>query len=277
MWKVLSAITRAFDVLLTPFAGMSPWVGLAIVSVVTGVIMLLIFGKTSNQKKIGETKDKLKAYIMEMWIFRNDTRVMLMSIGSVVRSNIQYLRHSLRPIVFILIPVLIIMVQLGIRYQSQPFMPGQEAVITVQLRDGALPSRTPIELSGPPGVHVLSPPLRLDAEGKVEWLLQARMPGTHELLFVVDDSDVVTKTFSVGPERAIAPLSRVHARAGTWDAFLYPVERPIPRSSIIESVTIDYPTRDLPFLGLNVNWLVAFFVVSLVAGFALKGVFGIEV
>ncbi len=277
MWKVLSGITRAFDVILTPFAGLHPWIGLIVVSVVTGVIMLLIFGRTSDQQKIAETKDKLKAYIMEMWIFRNDTRVMLMSIGSVVRSNLQYLRHSLRPIVFIIVPVLIIMVQLGIRYEHQPLDPGQEVVVAVQLKDGILPTRTPIELQPSPFVGIVSPPLRLDSDRTIEWLIQPRLPGRHTLSFIVAGDGVVTKTISVGPERRLAALSEIHPEARTWDAFLYPVEEPIPRSSIVRSITIHYPTRDLPLFGFNVNWLIAFFVVSLVAGFALKGIFGIEV
>ena len=133
MWPILRAITTAFDAILTPFAGLHPWVGLSVVSVVAGVVMLLIFGKTSNQKKIGETKDKLKAYIMEMWIFRNDTVVMFSAIGSVIKSNLQYLRQSLRPLVFLFLPVLIIMVQLGIRYADEPLLPGGRTVVSVRL------------------------------------------------------------------------------------------------------------------------------------------------
>lgn len=277
MWRILSAITRAFDVILTPFSRLHPWVGLVVVSVVTGVVMLLIFGKTSNQKKIAETKDKLKAYVMEMWIFRNDTRVMLSSIGSVARSNLQYLRHSLRPIVFLIVPVIIIMVQLGIRYQNEPFMPGQDSVVTLKFRDGVLPSETPVELVGQMGARPVSLPLRVDATGEVQWLLSPRLPGQHMISFAVGGSEVVTKTVSVGPERSIGVLSEVRARAGTWDAFLYPGEKPIPRDSVVESITLDYPQRRLLLLGLNVNWLLAFFVVSVAAGFALKGVFGIEV
>jgi len=277
MWAVLSAITRGFDLALRPFAELHPWVGLVVVSIVTGVIMLLIFGKTSNQRKIAETKDKLKAYIMEMWIFRNDTRIMFGSIGRVVLSNLHYLRHSLRPLVFIIVPVMIIMVQLGIRYEHGAFMPGDKPVVTVKLREGALPSRTPIELLGGSGVQHGSPPLRVDSAREISWRLQIGLPGIRDLNFRLPDGTTLTKSFHVGPLRSLTALSSMRARAGTWDAFLYPVEEPIPRDSVVESIALEYPRGDLRLFGLQMNWLLSFFIISLAAGFALKGVFGIEV
>ncbi len=276
MWPILRAITGAFDAILTPFAGLHPWVGLAVVSVVTGVVMLLIFGKTSNQKKIGETKDKLKAYIMEMWIFRNDTLVMFSAIGSVIRSNLQYLRHSLRPLVFLLLPVLVIMVQLGIRYADEPLMPGDTTVVSVKLKEGTVPSQTSLDLVAAEGVRVVSPALRIDSKNEVNWEIMAEQSGHHQLALVTA-AGTVHKSLDVGPERKLGKVGAVKARANSWNAFLYPAEPPVPSDSIIESIQVTYPHRELRFLGLTINWLLAFFVISVAAGFALKGVFGIEV
>jgi len=276
MSPILSGITKVFDVILTPFAGLHPWVGLLVASVVTGVVMLLIFGKTSNQKKITETKDKLKAYIMEMWIFRNDTLVMFSAIGNVIRNNLQYLRHSLRPLVFILVPVLVVMVQLGIRYGNQPFDPGDVTIVSAELKDGVRPTDLEVEMTAPMGLRVLSPPLRIDSTGQIDWKLQALMPGTHDVSIAIGD-EVLTKSVAVGPERRVSTLADVRPTAGTWSAFLYPSEAPIPRDSAVRAIRVRYPPRELRLFGLNVHWLLAFFVVSVAAGFALKGVFGIDV
>lgn len=276
MWPILRAITSAFDAILSPFAALHPWVGLSVVSAVTGVVMLLIFGKTSDQKKIAETKDKLKAYVMEMWIFRNDTRVMFAAIGSVLRSNLQYLRHSLRPLVFLFIPVLVIMVQLGIRYADEPLMPGDRTVVSVKLREGVVPTATPLEFRAPKGVRVVSPALRIDSKSEVDWEIMAELPGQYQLA-VATPSGTVHKLLDVGPRRKLGKVGAVKPRANTWSAFLYPSEPPVQFNSDIESIHVTYPHRELKFLGLTVNWLVAFFIISVAAGFALKGVFGIEV
>jgi len=276
MWAILNAITTAFDAILVPFAGMEPAIGLLVVSVVTGVIMLLIFGKTSNQKAITATKDKLKAYIMEMWIFRNDTRVMFGAIGNVVRNNIQYLRHSLRPLVFILVPVLIIMVQLGIRYGFEPFTPGDTGVLRVELVEAYRPSEIELDIETPPGIRLVSPPLRMDSEHAVEWKFRAELPGRREVR-IETPTGTVTKNITVGPERRIQALSEIRPRANTWDAFLYPAEPPLPDDSAVQAVRVSYPSREGTLFGLSVHWLLTFFVVSLAAGFALKGLFGIDV
>jgi uncharacterized membrane protein (DUF106 family) len=276
MWPILRTITKIFDGIFAPFSNLHPWVGLAVVSVVTGVVMLLIFGKTSNQKKIGETKDKLKAYVMEMWIFRNDTRVMFLAIGNVFRNNVQYLRHSLRPLVFLIVPVLVIMVQLGIRYADEPVMPGQVSVVTAHVREGARPSEIPMELTASKGVRIVSPALRIDSEGDISWKVMAEMPGEHVLSVTTPDG-AVTKALSVGPERRLTKVGALRARANSWNAFLYPSEEPIPSDSVIESIHVTYPHRELRVFGLTVHWLIAFFIISVAAGFALKGVFGIEV
>lgn len=276
MWAFQSAVTRAFDLILKPFEFFPPLVGLLVVSAVTGVVMLLIFGFTSDQARITTAKDRLKAHIMEMWIFRNDPRAMFLAIGGVARYNLQYLRHSLRPIVFIFVPVILIMVQLGIRYASDPVPVGETARVRVELREGVRATETPVTLESPFGVRVVSPPLRVDAKGQIAWKIRAEIPGPHTLSFGTPTGPL-TKAIVVAPDPRVGKVTAISARAGTWDAFLYPADAPIPTDSVVERIVIDYPACDLSVFGVNLHWLVIFFVVSVVVGYALKGVFGIEV
>ncbi len=276
MWPILSAITAALDVFFGLFAWAHPVVPLLAVSVMTGVVMLLVFGKTSNQQRIAETKDKLKAYIMEMWIFRNDTRVMFLAIGNVIRNNLQYLRHSLRPLVFILIPVLVIMVQLGIRYGSEPVAPGEDAIVRVTLNAGVRPTEIDLTLEAPFAARIASAPLRIDSSREIDWKVQGILPGTHELVLNTPGGPV-TKTFVVAGEPGVRTVGAVRARAMTWAAFLYPSEPPIPRGSVVKSIEVHYEPAELSLFGVGLHWLLVFFIVSVAAGFALKGVFGIEV
>jgi hypothetical protein len=201
---------------------------------------------------------------------------MFSAIGNVLKNNLQYLRHSLRPLIFLIIPVLIIMVQLGIRYADGPLMPGDRAVVSVKLKEDAVPSTTNLTLVAPKGVRVVSPALRIDAEGEVNWQIIAEQPGHHELV-LRSSGEEVRKSVEVGPTRKLRKIGSVKARANSWNAFLYPSEPPVPGDSVIESVHVTYPRRQLKFFGLTIHWLIAFFIISVAAGFALKGVFGIEV
>jgi len=276
MWPVLKAITRGFDILLAPFARLHPIVGLLVVSAVTGVVMLWIFGKTSNQKMIAATKDKLKAYIMEMWIFRNSPIVMFRAIGNVIRYNIQYLRHSLRPIIFLIVPVLFIMVQLGIRYAHEPMRPGETVVVTVALADGVRATEADVTLEAPYGLSVVSPPLRINATGEIEWQLRADRCGTRAI-GIVTPAGRIEKTVVAGEDLGTVRFASIKPRAGTWSAFLYPAEPPIARDSIVRSVEIHYGEKQGLLFGITFHWLWIFFIASVAVGFAFKGLFGIEV
>lgn len=276
MWAFQNALTKAFDFLLRPFELFPPLAGLLVVSAVTGVVMLLIFGRTSDQTRITRAKDLVKAHIMEMWIFRSDPRAMFLAIGGVARHNLQYLRHSLRPILFIFVPVILIMVQLGIRYASAPLPTGATTRVTVELREGVKPTETPVTLSGPFGARVVSPPLRVDAKGRIAWKVRGEIPGSHKLSFSTPTGPL-TKTLIVAQQPRVGKVVSVSARSGTWDAFLYPSDAVIPSDSVVERIVIDYPPRDLGVFGVNVHWLIVFFIASVIVGYALKGVFGIEV
>jgi hypothetical protein len=65
-------------------------------------------------------------------------------------------------------------------------------------------------------------------------------------------------------------------RTKNWDAFLYPGEPALAASSAVQTIALAYPERDLGLLpGGELGILATFFGVSLLAGFALKGRFGV--
>ena len=74
-----------------------------------------------------------------------------------------------------------------------------------------------------------------------------------------------------------AGVSRVSSRrvSGIWSQLTNPGERPL--SGDLKAIEVKYPNRQNKLFGLGVHWMITFFVVSLVAAFALKGVLKTEV
>ncbi|UCH79104.1 MAG: hypothetical protein JSU81_03915, partial [Candidatus Coatesbacteria bacterium] len=93
MWYFNVAVTRLFDALLWPFQQW-PAGGLVFVSVVTGVVMLLLFKVTSNQRAIRRTRDLMRAHMLAMRLFRDDASVVVASQKNVLRTNLKYLRYA---------------------------------------------------------------------------------------------------------------------------------------------------------------------------------------
>ena len=282
MWGIAAVLNGIFDVLLAPFRGLHPAVGLFVISAVAGVVMLLIFGKTSNQKAIRGAKGRLKAHIAEIWLFRNDLVQMLLAIARVLIHTGRYFAHSLRPLVFIFLPVLIIMVMLGVRYEHRPFRVAETAVVSVKVDDPSWTHGDQVQLVAPPGVEILSPALRIPSLGEIEWQIRAAGPGLHEVTVRTPRGEA-GKRILVAAEgqslsRARDKIAATRGRTFSEAFLLFPVEPPLPAGSGIRSIEIkDWPRRDLSIFGLGVHWLIVFFAVSLVAGFAVKGAFGVEV
>ena len=279
MWVIASIANAIFNVLLAPFRALHPLIGILVLSILTGVVMVFIFGKTSNQRAIHSTKSKLKAHIAEIWLFRDDLLQMLLATVRVLGHTSRYFFHSLRPLIFIFVPVLIILVMIGMRYEHRPFVAGERAFVSVQVNDPTWAQGDRLALTGTDGVAVTSPPLRILAEKEIDWQIEARAPGRHELTLTTPNGEV-TKEIVVAAEQdaPLVPLAPMRGNAFSGAFLQFPAEPPLPGGSGIRLIdVVGWPHREMAVFGLGVHWLVAFFLLSMAAGFAVKDLFGVEV
>ena len=133
-----------------------------------------------------------------------------------------------------------------------------------------------ITLEAPDGIRIVSPALRMDTAGEIEWKIAADRCGTRALSIITPDG-TINKVVVVGEDLGTVRFASLRPRAGTWSAFLYPAEQPISRDSIVHSITVHYEEKQGLLFGLTFHWLWIFFGISVIAGFALKDLFGIEV
>jgi len=54
-------------------------------------------------------------------------------------------------------------------------------------------------------------------------------------------------------------------------------EPALPENRFVEAIDVQYPSRDIAFLGFEWNWIWLFFVLSIAAGFLFKSILGIEI
>ena len=278
MWSVAIVIHTIFNVVFAPFRGLPPLIGLLAVSAVTGVVMLLIFGKTSNQNAIRNAKAKLKAHIAEIWLFRDDLPQMLIAFVRVLANTGRYFVQSLRPLIFIMVPVLVIMVMLGVHYQLRPLRPGETVTVSVSVDDAAWARGSAVELRASPGLEVVSQALRMPSRREIDWRVRATVAGEHELTLTTPAGELSKKVLVDQSDRPLVAMAPGRGTAFSEEFLTFPIEPPLPKQAGVHSFKVtDWPTRELHVLGLKVNWLIGFFVISLVAGFAVKGIFGVEV
>ena len=110
---VLNAISTAlFDPLLAPFGHGPAWFDLLLWPVLAGVLALVAYKYVSNQRGIERAKNRIRAHLYEIRLFRHDPLVVLGSTGKILLRNAVYLGHNLLPMVVVLAPMLAVLTQL---------------------------------------------------------------------------------------------------------------------------------------------------------------------
>jgi hypothetical protein len=265
------AITGLFDVLLWPFRTLPPIWGLAFVSVLTGIVMLFIFKLTSRQERIRAAKDLIKGYLLQIRLYRDDLSLMFAAQKGILKANLTYLKYSVVPIAFIIVPVVLIMIQLNLRYGAAPMEPGQTFIVKAVF-DRRIPDD--VALSGGGVFTVETPPVRIERLREVDWRVRADESANGELTIIADGGEVAKKVIvGAGPLRRI-PTKRA---SGLYDQLMFPGEAPIESATGVKSIEVIYPPPGLYVLGIGFSWIIVFFALSVVGGFALKGIFKVEV
>ena len=278
MALVNSLMRALFDALLSPFSSMNPLVGLTLVSLVVAVGMLLIFKHTSNQDALDKVKRKIHASLFEIRLFNDDLVAIMRAQFDILRHNLTYIRLSLWPLVWMMVPLVLVIAQLQFQYAYEGLRAGEPVLLTVQLKGegaGALDAPKPAASLDPgSGVKVETPSVWIPGERQLVWRLSADQAGDHEITIRVDGSSE-SKTVRVRDD--VVRRSPLRVGSSLLDQIIYPAEPPLAASSPIASIELTYPDRSVDVLGVGLRWMIVFFVLSLIFAFALRKPFGVTI
>jgi uncharacterized membrane protein (DUF106 family) len=266
---------RAVDLALWPFRGLSPWFGLVVVSLLTALLMLEVYKLTSNQAAIRRAKDRIKAHLLEMRLYKDNMRVTLGAQAGILKANLAYMAANLKPLAVMIVPLVLILARLSLWYDRAPLRPGEETLVKVGLAASADPVSLDLRLELPPAVEATAPAVRIPDEHEVVWRIRALAEGQGRIVLRAGDR-TIEKTVAVGGG-LLTRVSALASRGSFAKRVLYPGEPPLPGGTPVRSVEILYPARRLAAFGVGVHWLVAYLVLSIAFGFALKGVFKVEI
>lgn len=265
-------LTTTFDLVCRPFQMLSPIWALTAISFVTGVAMVWVFGRISNQDAIREIRDRIRGNLIGVRLYRHEVGVMLRLQGRIFRDTAAYMKHSVLPMLLLIVPVIFIMAQLNLRFAVRPLAVGEPAIVKAFVRDAALLDRS-VALDASSGVRIETPPVRISSAREVAWRIRAVEPGRHDVTVRVGNETVET-VIVAGP--GWGPVPQRRTGRGAIDVLLYPGERAIAATLPVEAIEIGYPALQMEAFSLPVDWLIGFFVLSLAFGYLLKGALGVE-
>ena len=249
----------------------SPLLIVILVSIVIGLIMVVLFGYTSDQKKIHVAKDQLKAHLLAVRLYQDQLPVVMKTYGRIILGTGRYIRLAFMPLLYVIIPITLLIVQLDRYLGEMPVEPQQPFLISVKTAPSVL---NDVKLELPDGLATSAEAVHIPADNQVVWRVVAAKNGAYNVK-VAAGGQIESKQVVVSPE--VERLSPVRLRDHWVDRMLTSGEGELPQSGSIESIDVNYAPRDIHFAWIDWNWIVLFFVLSMIAGFIFKELLGIEI
>jgi uncharacterized membrane protein (DUF106 family) len=270
----LNAVGNAVGrLLLSPIAFLPGWLSATVVAVATGLLMLIAYKYTSNQRGIKAARDDIKAHMLALKLFKDNAAVTLHALGRILLGAGKLLVYAIVPVLVMAVPVTMLWAQLALWYQARPLQVGEEAVVTVNLAGDPSSSWPHVSLLPTEALAVTTGPLRVLSKREICWNIQARAAGQHRVVFRVDGKDM-DKELAIGDG-----FMRVSTERPEWswsEALLNPWEEPCGPDAPVQSIKIDYPRRSSWTCGSD-WWVIYWFVVSFVAAFFCRGLLGVNI
>lgn len=243
-----------------------------VVSLVIGVVMVVVFRYTSDQKAIHVAKNRLKAHLLALKLFQDQIPVVLRSYGRIVVATGRYLRLAFRPLLLVIVPLIFLMVQFDRYLGSMPLAVGHPFLVKVRMDNPNALNEASLQL--PDGLSSTAPAVHVPSENEVAWRVVGEKPGEYIVNVQVSDQ-AFAKLVVVGS--SVSRLSPIRLRGKFWERLFVSGEPALTGNNPIVSIAVQYPERNIAFAGFEWNWIWLFFVVSLAAGFLFKGILGVEI
>src|SRR5215469_16353645 len=172
---------RSSTILWPAVAGFSsinlPAALVLLLSIVIGLLMVVVFRYTSNQKAIHAAKEQLKAHLLAVRLYQDQLPVVLASYGRILRGTGRYLRLAFTPLLIVIVPLTFLIVQLDRYFGWTPIAPGQSFLVTARAKTAE--DLDTIALQLPEELKTTAPPVHIPADKQIVWRVEAAKDGAY--------------------------------------------------------------------------------------------------
>jgi hypothetical protein len=262
---VNAVLDRLFDLLLRPMRPLPILMSLTVVSLVTAIAILLVVRATSNQRALAAVKRQMYADLLEMRLFNDDLHAMWRAQRSMLQHNGRYLRLSLAPALWTLVPFALALTQLQFHFGYAGPGVGEPVLVTAVVKSRSdLPD---VALELPRGVRLDGTAIRFPALQQVVWRVVPDSSGEF-VLGVRAGGTRYEKTLSASD--GLVRRSPVRPARRLVDQLRYPSETPLPDSASLASIGVAYADRPVDVIGWQVPWIAAYIALAFTFAVALK-------
>jgi hypothetical protein len=253
-------------IILSPIAAMPGWLSNTIISAIAGILLMIMFKHTSNQAAIGRVKDTISANLLALKLFRDSLIVTLKSQGQIFKASFLLLVFSIVPMLVMIVPVTLLLGQMGLWYQYRPLKIGEEAIVTLKLNSNVESAWPTVNINPNPAFEVIAGPVHILDRRELNWKIKTINTDYTDMVFQIDGREF-KKQLAVGV--TFMRLSTIRPAWRFSEILLNPLEKPFAPDSLVQSISIEYPQR-ISFTSGTDWWVIYFFAASMIFAFLLK-------
>ena len=211
--------------------GVRALMAIAVASLATTLIALLVMRRWSDQVSIARWKSQAQAHLLELRLFSDDPAQILRSQRELVIDNFRLMRLLLRPLLILALPTALAIWGLDALFRRAPLRVDEAAVVSADSRHSSIAT--------PDGVVVETKPVFVQAMDQTSWRIRPLRAMSGTLRIGSMEERIVAGTgFAYLPDRFIAG----------------------------NNIYIGYPRATV----LGLHWLLWFVLFSLIAAFVLR-------
>jgi len=259
------------DWVILPFDYPGGVVGLTVFSVLSGVGMLWVMGKTTNQAGMEQARERMLASVYEIRLFLDSPRRVLSAQGQLFLWNARYIGHMLPAFVILLPPLVLMYMPLDIRYGWEPLPIGESVMIVVDIEEGADGQLLEVAVDESSGVRITSPLLYAPDERKVYLRGEVSREAGNTLALRMGDSLVTKELWGASDRSFVSP----ECASGFAHLWAIGMEEPIADGSGIAAIVVEHEPRMMNVVGIPMPWWVYWLVVSVIAALAMRKPMGV--
>ena len=261
------------DLVMAPFQVETAWPGLVVFSVLVAVLAMLTYKYFSNQVALRDRRNRLLARVLEIRLYQDDIAGIFGMSLRIMMAAFSYIKESLRPLLIMLVPISLILIQMETWFEYRPLKSGDLTILSVAFDDTIDSLGSNISVTTSEGLALETEGLRSPNGSMVSWRLRSKISEKAWIDITVGDSVFRKKVNVAHGMQKISPKS---VRAQLWNSIRYPAEPLMDKNSPIQSISLSYPKREFYVGRFSVNWIVAFFILTLTCGLIIKPVLKVE-
>ncbi len=245
--------------IMKSFFALHPLTIITLIALVVTVIVTFAYKWLTDQKRMKKLRDDLNDYQKEMRDTKDIKKLSTIQ-KKAFEANLEYMKHSFKPTLWTMLPVLIIFIWLNSFIAYEPINPGDNFTVTVNLEKGSAGTIKLVDVL-PTGVTLLDKKEKEIVNNKAEFKLRAEREGLYTMTFN-HASETVNKDVLVSTTRQYKEPIQAY------------------KDLSIKQVVIDQDYtkpfgQSFNLFGWYPGWLATYIILSIIFSTALRKIMGL--